>query len=274
MKDQFRTHLYPKSRIGTYDIGKLSSSKHHVCGLIEVDVTSARNTINQLKTNNYPISFTSWLIKCIGDFANQYPLIHGVKKGKRKIITYSSVDISIIIEKEIDSTLVPIPYIIRGANNKSISDIYNEIKNAKEQLINDEGDFVLGDSPGKFMMNFYYLLPGFVRKFIWKRIIANPSLVKNLIGSVILTSVGMVGTINGWIIPKSIHPLCFAISSTTSKPGVIDSQIAIREYLPITILVDHDVIDGAPAVKILKKLVDALETGYLLEKKPPFGSEK
>jgi pyruvate/2-oxoglutarate dehydrogenase complex dihydrolipoamide acyltransferase (E2) component len=72
----------------------------------------------------------------------------------------------------------------------------------------------------------------------------------------------MVGKINGWVIPVSVHPLCFAIGSIVKKPGVIDNRIEIREYLYVTILVDHDIIDGAPAIRALSTLTKLVEGGY------------
>ena len=77
-----------------------------------------------------------------------------------------------------------------------------------------------------------------------------------------ITSVGMMGKINGWVIPVSVHPLCFAIGSIVKKPGVVKDRIEIREYLYITALVDHDIIDGAPAVRILSNLSELVENGY------------
>lgn len=245
-------------------MGAMSSLRHHVFGIMEVDVTEARRTISDLKKGGSPISFTSWLLKCVGDVVNKYPVIHGVKKGKRKIITFDSVDISIIVEKMVGSVPVPIPYIVREANNISVSDIFNEIRAARDQGINDEGDYVLGESRGAFLMNLYYLLPGFMRRLSWRMILSNPKLVKNLMGSVIVTSVGMVANVRGWIIPRSIHPLCFAIGSINPRPGVVNGEICVREYLPITVLIDHDVIDGSPAVRVINELVQALEGGYLL----------
>ncbi len=78
-------------------MGAMSSLRHHVFGIMEVDVTEARRTISDLKKGGSPISFTSWLLKCVGDVVNKYPVIHGVKKGKRKIITFDSVEISITV---------------------------------------------------------------------------------------------------------------------------------------------------------------------------------
>jgi len=45
------------------------------------------------------------------------------------------------------------------------------------------------------------------------------------------------------------------------KPVVAGNEIKPREILNMTILVDHDVIDGAPMVRFLGDLTDYLENG-------------
>ncbi len=76
-----------------------------------------------------------------------------------------------------------------------------------------------------------------------------------------VTSVGMIGEMYGWIIPASVHPLCFAIGSIVKKPWVVNDEIKIREILYLSALVDHDVIDGAPAVRAFNHLKDLIESG-------------
>jgi pyruvate/2-oxoglutarate dehydrogenase complex dihydrolipoamide acyltransferase (E2) component len=71
----------------------------------------------------------------------------------------------------------------------------------------------------------------------------------------------MIGKVNGWFIHKSVHPISFGVGSILKKPVVIDNEIKIREILNMTVLVDHDVIDGAPMVRFLDDLTDYLETG-------------
>ena len=80
-------------------------------------------------------------------------------------------------------------------------------------------------------------------------------------GNVAVTSIGMIGKINGWFIHKSVHPVSFGVGSILKKPVVIDNEIKIREILNMTILVDHDVIDGAPMVRFLDDLTDYVENG-------------
>lgn len=126
------------------------------------------------------------------------------------------------------------------------------------------GDNILGERKNVFLMKLNYMLPGFIRRFLLKYIVRNPFLTKQIMGTVVVTSVGTAGKINGWVIPVSIHPLCFAVGSIIKKPGVIEDRIEIREYLYMTVLVDHDIIDGAPAVRALSKLTRLIENGYCL----------
>jgi pyruvate/2-oxoglutarate dehydrogenase complex dihydrolipoamide acyltransferase (E2) component len=71
----------------------------------------------------------------------------------------------------------------------------------------------------------------------------------------------MIGKINGWFIHRSIHPVSFGVGSIIRKPVVVGNEIKIREILNMTILIDHDVIDGAPMVRLLNELTRYIETG-------------
>lgn len=60
----------------------------------------------------------------------------------------------------------------------------------------------------------------------------------------------------------SIHPISFAFGSVIKKPGLDGEQIMIREYLPVTILIDHDVVDGSPAARFASRLTELVEAGH------------
>ena len=257
--DKYRLKEFPASRIATADIGGVGQGKHHIRALIELDVTEARKKIAEKKKQKENISFNSWLIKCISMAVEEFQDIHGVRKGKREIVIFDDIDISVIIERKVGGAKVPLPYVIRKTNEKSANEICGEIRQAQSQAIGDEGDYVLGERRNQRLMQLYYAMPGFLRRMIWKKIIGSPFLTKKNMGTVMVTSVGMMGRINGWVIPVSIHPLAFAVGSVIKKPGVVEGRIEIREYLYLTAAVDHDVVDGAPAVRALSRLADMVE---------------
>ena len=78
-------------------------------------------------------------------------------------------------------------------------------------------------------------------------------------GTAMVTSVGSVGRIPGWVIPKSMHDLCFALGSVIKKPWVVDDRIEIRDILHLTVLFNHDAVDGGPATRFIAQLVKHIE---------------
>jgi len=259
--EKYKIKEFPLSRLATMDIGAAAFTKHHIRVIMELDVTEARNKIALLKEQGKYISFNAWLIKCISRAVSEYKPIHGLRKGKRKVILFEDVDISVMIEREIEGVKVPLPCLIRETNNKSIGEIAAEIDSGRSQAIENEKNFVLGDSKNRILMKIYYALPGFVRSYIWKQMIKRALFFKKNMGTIMVTSVGMIGEMHGWIIPASVHPLCFAIGSVIKKPWVVNDEIKVREILYLTALVDHDVIDGAPAVRAFAHLKDLIESG-------------
>lgn len=259
---KYQTEQFLPSRVGTVDIGIASKMKHHVTVLIELDVSDARLMIRKKKASDMKVSFNSWLIKCISIALEENKAIQGIRKGKRKIIIFEDIDITIMIEREIGGKKVPLPYVIRKTNEKTIAEIFDEIRAAQNQMIENEGDFVLGEKKNTLLMKTYSKMPNFLRRTILKTMLRNPFIIKKNMGTVMITSVGMMGKINGWIIPKSIHPISFAIGSIVKKPGIKDGNIEIRQILHMTATVDHDVIDGAPAARTLSRLAILVESGF------------
>jgi pyruvate/2-oxoglutarate dehydrogenase complex dihydrolipoamide acyltransferase (E2) component len=49
------------------------------------------------------------------------------------------------------------------------------------------------------------------------------------------------------------------------KPAVIEGRVEPREILNLTVLFDHDSVDGAPATRFVKRLVELIESGYGLD---------
>jgi pyruvate/2-oxoglutarate dehydrogenase complex dihydrolipoamide acyltransferase (E2) component len=257
---KYQKYRIPDNRVGTIDIGVASKRKHHISSLIELDVTEARRLLKQLpKEENY--SFTAWLLKCISLAIDENKEIQGIRYRRKNIIVFDDVDIAMMVEREINGQKAPLPYVIRGANQKSIQDIHLEIKSAQNQRIENEGDYVLGEKKNAKMMKLYAKTPTFLRNLIWRRIIKNPFITKEQLGTVMMTSVGMMGKVNGWVVPKSVHPVSFAIGSIIKKPGVVDGLISIRDMMHVTITIDHDVIDGAPAIRVLSKFTKLIESG-------------
>lgn len=253
---------FPASRVFTIDVGRLGLLKHHIKALIELDVTDPLLKIRSKNSENEDkISFTSWMLKSIGLAVSEHKHVHALRKGRNKLVVFNDVDISLIVEKDADGISVPLPVIIRNVNGKSTNQIFNEIDYAKKTL-SSEKDFVINNKSENKWVEISAMLPQFIRLFLWRIILSSPDRVKKMMGTAVVTSLGMKGSVSGWMIPYSIHPLCFAIGSIIKKPVAVNDRIEIRDILHMTILIDHDVVDGSPAARFVSRLKEIVESGH------------
>lgn len=139
-------------------------------------------------------------------------------------------------------------------------EINNEIRNA--QILQTENNMVIGRNDS--WLKLYQSFPKFLRKIIRHKVMKDPFIVKKNAGTVGISSIGMMGNFRGWMMPISPLPLHFAIGTITKKPGVTGDNIEIREYLGLSFLFDHDIIDGAPVAKFIERLIDLMENAFEL----------
>ena len=258
---------YPPSRRLTFDLGKIGLAKHHVKALLEVDVTEARRRIRQSRRDGVKGSFFAWLIKVIADCVALHPSVAGFNlPRKNKVLVFNEVDVSIVVEKDVNGVRVPLPYVIRKAEQKTLVQIHDEIEGAKSQIVESEGNYVLGEGYSALGMRLFLHLPQWLRIFLMRSVVLdNPRRAKSMMGNVMMTTAGMIGHPHGWIMPFGMHPLCFALGSITEQPAVHRGEIQKREILHLTILIDHEVVDGIPAARFVDDLVKKIESGYGLE---------
>ena len=262
MKDQHTYRTIPKSRIATFDIFSIGILKHHVSALLEFDVTESRKKLHDLRKNGINISFNAWITKVIASSLSKHPEASAYIHSKKKLIIFSDINISILIEKIIGDNRVPIPIIIEKADKKTALEIAVEIEEAKRQELS-ENEIVINKKTG-FSEFLYYHMPGFLRRSVWRFLLRHPKTAYKKMGNAVITPVGMMGKINGWFIQRSVHPVSFGIGSILKKAVVTGNEIKIREILNMTILVDHDVIDGAPMVRFLNDMTKSIEAGEFI----------
>ena len=262
-KTGYSVREFASSRQFTTDVGILGRKKHRVQALLDLDVTASRQYLQRYRNEkNVEVSFTAWIIKCISQAIAEHKDVHAIRQGKNQLVIFEEIDISLLVEKQLQGEKLPLPIVLRKTNEKTAAELHQEIQLAKRQSVTDEKNYVLGDNQNKWGLKIFLAMPQFLRLLIWRLILSNPLRMKEMMGTVVVTSVGMIGNIKGWLIPSSIHPLAFAMGSIVKKPGVIEEQIEIREYLPLTILIDHDVVDGAPAARFLSRLTEIIETEW------------
>lgn len=254
----YETIPFPSERNTIVDAGYLAARRHVIHGLIEVDVTRARQLLQeQAAQTGSALSFTAFVVACLARAVEAHPKVQAYLDWRRGLVLFKDVDVVTLIEPE--AGRAAIPHIIRAANQKTVREISDEIRSVQakpERSAQSGGLVALGARA-----------PRFVRMLFYRLLKLNPCWFKQSAGTVIVTSVGvMFGKSAGWgIIFLPHHTLGVTVGGLGQKPGVYEGQIAIREYLSLTISFDHDMVDGAPAARFAKDFKELLESAKLLK---------
>jgi pyruvate/2-oxoglutarate dehydrogenase complex dihydrolipoamide acyltransferase (E2) component len=229
--------------------------KHTIHGLFEVDVTRVRSYLRDYKARTgEALSFTGFIATCVARAVDQNKRLHAYRNWRNQLVLFDEVDVNIIVEREASDTRMGTPYVIRAANTKTFRQVHQEIRAAQA-------------TPAKAFKRVggYRFIPTFIQRLFWRILLHNPHWMKRIAGTVSITAVGMFGKGAGWGLPISGYTLTVTLGGMAEKPGVFDGYIEIREYLSVTITVDHDIVDGAPAARFIQQLKELIESGYGLE---------
>lgn len=255
--EDYQLKPFPKIRRLMVDGGRLGRQKHLIHGLVEMDVTDARRLIrdHRAKTGE-SLSFTAFIISCLGKAVDTNKHMQAYRTWWDKLVLFTDVDVNTMFEVEVEGRKIIRPHIIRAVNKKAFRDVHDEIRAFQaEHESGREANFI----------GWFVLLPGFVRRLFLGMLFKNPHLLKEMNGTVSLTSVGMFGNAGGWGIPVTNHTLQITLGGVAERPALIHGQIENREYLCMTISIDHDIVDGAPAARFVQKLRELIESCFGLD---------
>jgi hypothetical protein len=158
-----------------------------------------------------------------------------------------------MIEVEKDGQTVPMPHLLKSVNKRSLSEIHEEIRAVQKQP---------SQARASMFMSRFLLVPGFLRHLFYWMVMRTPQMFRQYSSPVIVTAVGMFGSGGFWGIPMPSQTLTVTIGGFSEKPGVVDGRIEVRQFVHLTVSVDHDIVDGAPAARFTQQFRELLESSY------------
>jgi len=246
----YEVRPFPKIRRAYVDVLREGSRRHIIHGLVEVDVSKARSLVAAERTGR--VSFTGFITACVGRAVDEDRMLHAHRWGRRKLVLFEDVDVNMQLEQvQTDGTRIVQSRIIRAVNRKTVREISAEIRQAQEVTDMDRRRY-----RGTMWL---VTLPRAIRGLIWRLMMARPWWTKRFGGTIAVSAIGMFGSNLGWGIPITPAPLMVTVGGIGSRPVLVDGNIENREHVSLTISVDHDIIDGAPAARFADRLRELVE---------------
>jgi len=242
----------------------LSGPTYWMYGLLEVDVTVPRKIIAGHKAlTGETLSFTGFLVHCLARAVAENPQVQAYLKGRNQLVLFDDVNVGLMVEHADGNKRTLMGHVIEGAQQKTYREIHEEIRSVQSAPV----------PPGKGMPRWFrsaMLLPWPLSRLV-KTLMSwttrrDPTIRASMGGTVAVTAVGMFGKgHSGWGITTTPHSLGLVVGSMAWKPAVVEGRIEPREILNLTVILDHDVIDGSPATRFVRRLVELIESGFGLD---------
>lgn len=238
----------------------IAKEKHTATVIIELDISGIRQKIRAAKRKfKRPASLTAYLIYSFGQAVAENKEMQAYRKGN-KLVVFEDVDIATMIERTQDGTRIPVSYVIRKANEKSMFEIAEELLNAKATNSDDLMDCDQMRRKKK-LINVIKRV-GFLRRWFLRRIFKNAFMKKEFNGTVGFSSMGMFSyNVGGWIVPISPQVLSLMVGGIRELAGFDGDKVVKKELIDLSISIDHDVLDGAQTARFVEVLRKSISKG-------------
>lgn len=218
----------------------------------EIDVTK----LDKLRSKYGNTSYTSLITKAASCVLKEFPyanraILPGLF-GKR-LVQFENVDITVAVEKNVpNAEAVVYAHILRDVQSMSSSDIHHEMKK-----------LVDADSSEKIVrwLNFLKILKR-IPTFIAKRLLRVPSYfakewVKHRGGACFINSPAKHGI--DLLVADMLWPLTFSFGWARERPWAVNGQVEVRRTVPLIMIFDRRIMQGALAGKVFNKFCSLLE---------------
>lgn len=244
----------PMRRMGS-TLLRSARQKNIIHGLIEVDVTPVRAYMrDHRERTGETLSMTAFFLSCLAAAVAEEPALQAFRVGNRQYI-FDDVDVMMQLERQTAAgEKIVATHVVRAANQKTFRQIHHEIRQVQHEPLENQQIQRLRNLMAHFPMLFFRLY--------WWYAGRNIHVMRRYGAMVGITSVGMFGSSLGWGIPISFATVHLTVGGIGEKPGIVDGQIAIREYASLTLSFDHDMVDGAPAARFCQRFRTLIESGY------------
>jgi pyruvate/2-oxoglutarate dehydrogenase complex dihydrolipoamide acyltransferase (E2) component len=214
-------------------------------GLFQVDLAPARRI---LATTDPPLSLTAYVVACVGRAAAAHPQVHAYRDWRGRLVEHRHVDVQVLIEVPTGQGPFGLVHIIRNADIRSVAEISEEIRAVRaDPSSTGNGRLLAALAPA------LGTVPGLYRAMYAG--MSRSHRVHDAIGTVQVTAVGMFADGGGFAIaPPSLASLTVVVGGISSRPVEVDGHVETIEVLDLTVSIDHNVVDGAPATRFAADL--------------------
>ena len=260
---QVEVHPFPADRrlvTAAVRAGRRIAPMH---GLLAVDVTDARRLLAE---HDPPLSMTAFVVASVARAAAEHPAVHAYRDWRGRLVQHRHVDVQTLIEVRLDDgSPFGLVHVVRDADVRGVPEITAELR-ATTSVAAAASRRALGRFAGAGRV------PGVFP--VMYAVMARSVRVHRQTGTVQVTAIGMFAGGGGFAIaPPTLASLTVVVGGLNRTPLAVGDEVAIRDVLDLTLTIDHNVVDGAPATRfgadLRRRMQDPASVAALLTPPTP-----
>jgi pyruvate/2-oxoglutarate dehydrogenase complex dihydrolipoamide acyltransferase (E2) component len=226
-------------------------------GLLDVDVTEARRL---LAAGDPPLSTTAFVVASVARAAAAHPEVHAYRDWRGRLVTHRHVDVQTLVEVPTAQGPFGLVHVVRDADVRAVPEISAELRAVQADASTTSSGRALerlGPAAG--------FVPGLLPAMYW--VIGRSVRARLRAGTVQVTAVGMFAAGSGFAIaPPTICSLVVVVGGLSRRPRADGERVVVRDVLDLTVTIDHEVVDGAPATRFGADLRRRMEDPAAVER--------
>jgi pyruvate/2-oxoglutarate dehydrogenase complex dihydrolipoamide acyltransferase (E2) component len=237
---------------GAMKAGRWATPMH---GLLDLDVTEATGLLREREP---PLSFTAFVVASVARAAAAHPEVHVYRNWRGQIVSHRHVDVATIVEVDTAQGPFPLAHVLRDAESRDVADLTAELHGVRsdDQPRTGTGWLARAAAIGTW-------IPG-VTPVLFS-LIGRSVRIRQRIGTVGVTAVGMFAGGGGFGLTQlTLMSLQVVVGGISPRPRVVGGDIQICDVLDLTVTIDHNVVDGAPAARFGAELRQLIEQATVL----------
>jgi pyruvate/2-oxoglutarate dehydrogenase complex dihydrolipoamide acyltransferase (E2) component len=252
----YTIHPFPLRRRAVTAAMRAGRRLAPIHGLVEIDVTDVRP---RLRGAEPPLSMTAYVVATVARAAAMHPEVHAYREWRGRLVIHRHVAVTTMIEVPTDQGPFALAHVVHDADTRSVADLSEEIRGISA----DPNRSATGRALMRTALPLARIPGGFALMY---RIMRQSIRVRQRVGTVAVSSVGMFGGGSGHGIGfPTLMSTAVLVGGISQKAMVVDGRVVPREVMDLTVTIDHNVVDGAPAARFGADLRRMLEEGTALE---------
>jgi hypothetical protein len=224
-----------------------------IFGHSEFDITNVMDKIELIqKEHSIPLTLNTYMIYALSRVSMMHEKSR-TYKFKKKQIVFKNVDVALPILKTLPNKVkIPVVYIVKQANKKSLSEIHLELRKAGKSSLAEDKNVKFRRALVK--------LPIFMQAWMYAYIFRSPIRMKKLFGTIGITNIHYPGYDDPFIgYPPNIYTCQYSLANISEKflPDE-NKQPVLRKVLGVAAGMDHQIMDGMCVTGMSKTMADFL----------------